>query len=603
MNTPHTSINEKILLYILRLGLVISLFSIFAFSSRYFFPYIIPRAAFFQILIEILLVVAVILVMFFPKYRPKLSYVLGAVLLYFAIAGLSTLTAADPIKSFVGTIERAFGFYHVLHFGILFFLSAVAFQTLNEWLIFLGINVGVSLIMSGHFLIQALNSNSIPSSLMGNPTFLGAYLICNIFFAAFIISKTKNKALKITLWIAMAIFALALLKTGVRGAFVGLSASVFYLLVYGAVKYKQWRVAIVGMLIILITGYSLIFINKKSDFVDNNSILRRITNFSSNDSTVKSRFSMWKIAINGFLAEPMIGWGRENYSLVFNAHYDPFFGLSGVSEGWEDRAHNFIFDELTHGGLLGFVSYLLMIGAVGFAVRKHPVLIALLIAYMVQNLFGVDSLNSYLPLFIFLGFANFLSQEKHETIHHEDKKPSQLLAYATILATIILVYLSIATITLPVTKANKAMGQAFGAVARNDYQTFKIKYNESKNLLKYFPPVTLELISILGSAVLQNAETLSQRNAYLPYMTKIIDDLETLRRRIPLEQRWVYLLGQAYRQMSIVTKDAKYADKALRIWDELLAASPNRQLFWEAKRSSEGTKRYLLTEQGTNSKQ
>ena len=39
------------------------------------------------------------------------------------------------------------------------------------------------------------------------------------------------------------------------------------------------------------------------------------------EGTIYGRIVIWKIAWQGFLERPLLGWGPENYSIVFSKYY------------------------------------------------------------------------------------------------------------------------------------------------------------------------------------------------------------------------------------------------------------------------------------------
>ena len=76
----------------------------------------------------------------------------------------------------------------------------------------------------------------------------------------------------------------------------------------------------------------------------------RVFRYLITEQTTKSRFQIWGMAIEGFKENPLLGWGQDNFNLVFNKYYDsrlydqePFF----------DRAHNVFLDWLIAGGIVG----------------------------------------------------------------------------------------------------------------------------------------------------------------------------------------------------------------------------------------------------------
>ncbi|GEM_PF-6529191 len=582
---------EKILLWMLRIGIALTLFSPLIYNQNFFFPYIIPRAVFFQFITEILFVITVTLIAFFPQHRPRWNHLTTSVAIYLGIAALTTLTSADPTKSFIGTIERSFGFFHLLHFGMLFLAAIIALKKQLEWNIIFGISLGVSLYAALDFLTPLLKSTlSRPPTVAGNPIFLAAYLMFHLFFAAHFFRQTKQMWIRVVLGILIVVFAAAILSSGVRGAFVGLSASVAFLLVHSAWQSKRFRVALGASLLVLIAGYSLIFMNRDNPVISKNFILSRITNFSLQESTTRARFAMWKMALKGFEERPLVGWGRENYSLVFNTHFDPSFDEAKVSEGWEDRTHNVFLEELVNGGILGFLSYLLVLTAAFFTLspsgqnKRDPIMLALLIGYIVQNLFGVVNLNEHLPFFLFLSYIGFRNRphesSPHEHLSHSPKNP--FLAVATSLTTFIIVSTTSIFFTFHPALANRHFRNTTDAIALNNFAFFQTHYGQGKAYSKYFPSLQLEGISILISLVIQARIPYQPNNQYTTFSSVIMNDLAQLNKRNPAEQRWIFLFGQLLQDQAVLTRDIKWLQASQNVWNELLAASPNRQIFKNA---------------------
>src|SRR5205085_82544 len=82
----------------------------------------------------------------------------------------------------------------------------------------------------------------------------------------------------------------------------------------------------------------------------------------------------------------ILGWGQENYAIVFDKYYDPrMYG----QEPWFDRVHNIIFDWLVAGGFPGLILYLLIFAALlrvlwkadVFTLSERSILTGLLVGY------------------------------------------------------------------------------------------------------------------------------------------------------------------------------------------------------------------------------
>lgn len=589
---------DKILLWILRSGLVLTLFSVFIKNNNFFFPYIVPRTTYFQLITEFLLIVSVILVALYPSYKPKWT-VFSSALTAFFIAGLiSVIFSADPSKSMFGTIERSFGFFNILHYGILFFVATVALRTQKQWNALLSVSAAVSLYTALNLLVLLILENRVPATVAGNPTFLSAYLIIHVFFSAFLFTQIKNKYLKILLGLVMAIQIFAVVASGVRGGFVGLSAAAIFLAIYSIIKYTQTRAYIGGILIVFILSYGFIFINRSDPAINSNPILQRITNFSSEDETIKARFSMWNIAIKGILDRPITGWGRENYSLVFNKYFDKSFEDARVAESWEDRTHNIIFDELINGGILELFAYTFLLGVMFAYVRKNPLFMALLIAYTVQNFFGVDTLNSYLPFFLFLSMLNTKASldKSFETADFSFKKPD-LKSFAYIFAAFLIAAAGI-FFSFESAAGNAKIYKSLINMSQNNYPAFQKSYSEGKEILKPFPYIASEATALFSSFVSNQAAEFSKIADYPAYIAQLTTDMDWVYSRNKLEHR--FALNFVGLLLNNAILDKTYIDKAESVLRELMEAVPGRRIYMNTALSAKQIRAYL--EQGKSEK-
>ena len=151
----------------------------------------------------------------------------------------------------------------------------------------------------------------------------------------------------------------------------------------------------------------------------------RLLQISTSDTTAQTRFWVWGEAWKGFQERPILGWGPENFTAVYDKFFNPNFYTPGVqTETWFDRAHSVFFDYLAETGILGLLAYLAIFVAFYvefFKSRKkaqgdtnvHGVsrdierglMLALPAAYLIQGAAIFDVLPMYLVLFLFFGFA------------------------------------------------------------------------------------------------------------------------------------------------------------------------------------------------------
>ncbi len=302
---------------LIKLGIFLSLFTPLIISNSGFYPFIFGKAIFFQVLIEILFILYIVLIFKNPKYRPKLNLLNIAVLAYFLVLGLTTLVSLDPIRSFWSTQERMTGFFNQIHFGMFFLMLSSLFKKKDYiWLL------RISLLVSGVVSIYALSQwEARLSSTLGNPGFLACYLLFNIFFAIWLFLKDKRTELNNqykNFWQKnkyvflkfgyIFIFLLNLIAfyfTHTRGAFVGLFAGLlcfFAFLIFTksgrdliGLGWRRWAFAII-FIIFLCVSFLGVYAQKQRFL-----------------SGSKTREVSWEISWNAWQDRFLLGYGPENY--------------------------------------------------------------------------------------------------------------------------------------------------------------------------------------------------------------------------------------------------------------------------------------------------
>lgn len=237
-------------------------------------------------------------------------------------------------------------------------------------------------------------------------------------------------------WRQAAIFAPALIlqfvilwETATRGALLGFGGALviigLILAIWGG---KTYRKAAGGLLLTLLILGGLFLALKNTNFVQNNPTLSRFAAISLSENTTKSRFIIWNMAWEGFKERPILGWGQENFSVVFNKFYSP---QMYAQEPWFDRSHNVFMDWLVAGGALGLITYLFIFGALIYLVIVLPrdrmpieakaVFLGLVGGYLFQNLFIFDNLTSYLLFFGVLGYIAHRGSDKSVELSGAEK--------------------------------------------------------------------------------------------------------------------------------------------------------------------------------------
>ncbi|MFA5022986.1 MAG: O-antigen ligase family protein [Candidatus Paceibacterota bacterium] len=444
---------NKWLRYFIYAGIFIVPFIPLYVSTSMFFPFITGKNFSFRIIIEIILALWAILALRDKTARPKYSWLLYSVIALVAIDGLATLFGVYPYRSFWSNYERMDGYINLLHLGAYFLVLISVFKERTKWFwlanVTLAANVYIAIYGFAQLggLAQIHQSGTRLDASLGNSAYLAVYVLFHIFIAGYLLLSqwSKNKILSAWYLIMILADAIILYFTATRGAILGLIGGVFvacflYVIVLlirmifkGVILSKREKfvmkisLTVSVILIVLVAGFQFI---KSAEFIKNSQVLSRFSSISLSDGTVQSRFLIWNMSWQGFQEHPVLGWGPENYSLVFSKYYDP---KMWPSEPWFDRSHNIFFDWLISAGLLGLLAYLaiyvsflyyLWFGRRGKtdsvidSVVGKSLLTGLLAAYFFHNIFVFDNLVSYILFFSLIAFVHFemTKEEKGEEL-------------------------------------------------------------------------------------------------------------------------------------------------------------------------------------------
>lgn len=392
-------------------------------SSSLFFPFITGKAFAFRIIVEIVFAAWIILALLDREFRPKKSLVLWSVIILVIVAALATLFGANPHHSFWSNFERMEGLITFFHLLAYFLVLGSVFKTEKLWGWLANVSLGVSLIEFVMALNQWLNSSDgrlRADATFGNPIYLAVYALVHFFVAVYLFSRSKSLGFKIA-YLALALVQLiTVYLTATRSAMLGIIGGIFIIVLLVALlerenkKLRHWAIGAVVLVFVAVGGF---WLARGSSVIQSNPVLSRLANISLQDATTRHRLIVWNIGLQGFKERPILGWGPENFNLVFDKYYDP--ALYGA-ESWFDRSHNILIDWLVHTGILGLLAYLsLFITALYLIWRKikqsvvqKSILTGLLAAYFIHNLFVFDNLTSYVLFFGLLAYLHFSDRGK-----------------------------------------------------------------------------------------------------------------------------------------------------------------------------------------------
>lgn len=399
-------------------------------SGDLFFPFITAKNFFFRFAVEILFFLWVLAAVFDKKYRPKKSPLLFILTLLMFILILSAIFGENPYRSFWSNYERMEGLIGHIHLYLYFLILISVFDKRKDWKRLFVSMLGASFIAVIYAILQYFGNLEVHQggarldATFGNATYLAIFLIFHMFLIALFMYWYRN------LWLRIGLGALFLLEfyimflTATRGAILGFFGGMVIFLVLTAIfsKKKKIRYGLISAVLLFFVLVALFVSFKNLPFIKNHPVLSRFASISVTETTTESRLNIWKMSWEAFQEHPVLGWGPENYNLVFNKYFKP---ILWKQEPWFDRSHNIVFDWLISAGILGFLAYLSIFAAAiymlwrafrkGFAAHFELVLAAALFAaYFFHNIFVFDNLTSYYMFFTVLAFIHGIGVSSEE---------------------------------------------------------------------------------------------------------------------------------------------------------------------------------------------
>lgn len=582
---------EQMLLTTMRLCVFVALFSPLVSTTQFVFPYIAPSNFFFQIIIAIASICFFLLIAINPSHLPRKTMLFWAMSVFFLIQGLLIFSSIDPARSFLGSVERMGGWWNIFHY-YLFFIMVVSLLN-NEKTIKKLIFCSLVAASIGSFQYLISNAQLVPETsyvaryALGNPGFLANYLVLQMPLALWALLNSKQREVKVAAVVLMIVFGYITVYVGNRAAFLGLGSEIFLLCGYFAYRNKKTRPWLLVTILLLSLSFVFALTQRNSDFVKKTPFLGKITNWSLSDTTVASRLEMWKIGLQAFKQKPIVGWGREMIGNAFEENYDPAFYIINPSETWTDRLHNTLVDELVNGGIIGIGAYIFLLCVILktlFNLRNQenesaryffPIFGCFVVAYLIQVSFTLDTMGTYLPLFLGLSIIAAYTIKQNNS----DKKTIILpQVKATFLLSACLMLTGSILFTALPAMANHYAYNAMNSIGRSS-TVFVSENKKMDSIMSDKNPYKAELLIQFGRAIRDISELGVKDELLIPFQDLILEKYKLVLPKRPLDIRLRTLLAYNLYSKARQTKDADLANEAIQSWDYMVSHYPLRQQF------------------------
>jgi len=411
--------------------LMLALLTVFGlpliFWRGFLFPSTFAKTVFFITTVEIMFVFWLPSALERIKQRGK-GLLMNAVLLFFGVSLVASFLGVDFYQSVWSNDERMMGLWTIGHIVLFFIILATTFTQEYHWRWIFGIATVSALIVSMIGISEFLKTGTASriESTLFNSAFLASYLLLASFITFWLLLREERfKSVSIFWVFSLALLFFALMLTGTRGAAIAYGCGMLFLsvlfLLFGpregctlSLRHTTLKKIVGGIVILFFMLVGSGFIVRDQLIASSFDPISRLASISFSGSTIEGRLLAWSVAWEGWKERPFLGWGVENYNLLFNKHYDPRLI---DQEPWFDRAHNIIFDVGSTTGFVGLFTYLGIFFSGMFILfrawkrRELPfwtfaVFFVALTVHLIQNLFVFDAITSLVLLFTILAFIH-----------------------------------------------------------------------------------------------------------------------------------------------------------------------------------------------------
>lgn len=574
----------KILSSSIRIGLILCLFTPLIVSSFTYFPFVVGKAIFFQILVELILLLYLILALIAPQYRPRFNWLTGTVLIYFLIATVASVIGVNPRFSFWTNYERMDGLFNLYHFGAYFLVLFAMMKNRKLWLQFFRILLVSFLMIDFLGILQKLGLSSLSQfggerafSTLGNATYLGTLAVFQVFVSVFLFFGDRSFWWRLFYGLSFLMGILAVLIGQTRGALLALYIGTLIFLILASLfqgEKKERRGFILALAtFVLLSGVFLLAIGQSSSLAK---LLPKRLNAFSGAESLGARPYAWQISLDAWKSRFLLGWGRGASIFVFPHFYNP--EISSKSFVWFDKPHNKILEVGVDAGIIGVLSYLSIFGIALYLIWRSRrefslgsyTLIALVSAYFIQNLFLFDSEPSYLWWFTILAFIGFLNPKKNRenSLNKEKYFSPQYLALLG-LSVILIIWSFIYGNIRPFTAASRGI-RALTLEYRGEPSQVVLPIYQSALRLKTFGNLEILAEMVKPFHAIDRRRGKKEFANYVDFATQ--EEQEALSAN-PVDLKDRMVLGSLY-QMKASYAGSLYLDKAQKLYENFAKEAP-----------------------------
>lgn len=281
-------------------------------------------------------------------------FVAGNVLAYLLSPNQEISLAGAPLR-FQGFLTNIY--YVLLALNVFYFFSKhpeIKTRRIFNWLLWILAAVCITALLPYIFSLSFFKVNLFSNrafGTLGNPNYLAIFLASITPFAFFLVSPKKWY-----FWLLIALLLLTLFLTGSRSAWISAVGGFLLLGCIRAFIHKKYKIIVSTVAAIFILGALVIFQSRiQTQASQQLGLLERFSIQSERDTSLKTRFLLWRAGLRLFVSRPFTGYGQDNIKGHIEAYVPEYLKANDVF--FIDRTHSEFIDVLVTLGIIGFAGY------------------------------------------------------------------------------------------------------------------------------------------------------------------------------------------------------------------------------------------------------
>lgn len=423
-DAAETNPAARALLWAVRIGLALVMLTPLVVTTDTVFPYVVGKALYARAVIAVTFALWLPLIFFYPRWRPRFSWVIAAFALWLAVSAISAFTGVSPARSLWSTYERMQGVVDLAHWFVFALMLASSLRSFLDWSRLFTVGMAVSLAtallgLTRVFAFAEAGAGIRLDATLGNPSYVAAYALTHIIIGLALLahsfSRTSNFARVVEIardarfprparrrqsrgpldraidggaeqqrdhipWLqvfwaaAIAANLVVLWFAGSRAGVVALFAAAIFFsascLLWTRMRIAR-PIAVATMCAAVLSAAAIGAIRIVSDVRSDDApasftMTERVVAVGLDDWTLNTRVLTAAAGARAFMDMPAFGWGPEN----FIAGWGRYINLEIADIEHFDKAHNKIVEELATKGIAGLASYMMIWLAMAWGMRR-----------------------------------------------------------------------------------------------------------------------------------------------------------------------------------------------------------------------------------------